>query len=143
MTWRRGWTGLLLGLALLPATAMWAGLTDAELLARSDLVVIGEWQGAATLELPPPTGALTLGVIRVNEVIKGDPGLAIALVLQPAAGVPRSSSDLIYRRGDRGLWLLRARPGAAGQFLVDHPQRFVPVADTARIDALRAALARR
>jgi len=142
---RRRAAVLALGFALLPLTslAMWEAWTDAELLRRSDLVVIGEWQGVAALNLPAPTGALALGAISVAEVLKGARGQTVVLVVQPGAGSLRSSSDLVYRRGDRGLWLLRARPGGDGLYLVDHPQRFVAAADVARIAALRALIAQR
>lgn len=54
-------------------------------------------------------------------------------------------SDLSWAPGDRGLWLLRVRPGAeTGLYLADHPQRFVPAATgAARIETLRKALTRR
>lgn len=116
---------------------MWMKMSDAELLLRSDLVVIGTWLG--------PVSAPNVGTVAVSEVLKGPAATTQALVMVPAADQPRSSSDLRYREGDMGLWLLRKRPGReAGLYLADHPQRFVPAAtEAARIETLRELLRRR
>ncbi|MBC7729568.1 MAG: hypothetical protein H7242_18545, partial [Microbacteriaceae bacterium] len=59
----------------------------------------------------------------------------------PSPAAARSGSDQRHRRGERGLWLLRAMPGApAGIYLADHPQRFET--EAARIDTLRRLLKR-
>ena len=124
---------------------MWVQLSDDELIQRSDLVVLGAWVGQTEVSLSAAAGSLALGVIAITEVLKGPPAQGIALVVVPSRDAPRSSSDIAYRSGDRGLWLLRQRPGAeSGLYLADNPQRFVPAATgAARIDSLRRALARR
>jgi hypothetical protein len=127
------------------ALAMWEKMSDAELLQRSDLIVVGTWQGLA---LPPSGSAAvtpTVGVVAVSEVLKGPATTTRALVVVPAPDAPRSSNDLYYRVGDTGLWLLRKRPGEqANLYLADHPQRFVPAAtEAARIEVLRKMLLRR
>jgi hypothetical protein len=121
--------------------AMWAGLGDEELVRSSDLIVMGEWQGQTTLSSAPAV-ELETGVIIISEVLKGVGNPAFALVALPANKALRSSSDPDYRRGDRGLWLLRARPNSKGLYLVDHPQRFVPaVGGENRIRQLRRLIA--
>lgn len=123
------------------ANAMWAGLGDEELVRSSDLIVMGEWQGQTTLSVAPAV-ELEAGIIIISEVLKGGGNPAFALVALPASKAPRSSNDPDYRRGDRGLWLLRARPDSKGLYLIDHPQRFVPVAGgESRIRQLRRLIA--
>lgn len=120
---------------------MWAGLGDEELVRSSDLIVMGEWQGQTTLA-SSPGAAQEIGVIVISEVHKGAGNPAFALVALPASKAPRSSNDPDYRRGDRGLWLLRARPDSRGLYLVDHPQRFVSVVGgESRIRQLRRLIA--
>lgn len=104
---------------------MWAALSDDELIRSSDLVVVGEWQGQTAFSTAP-VAEMAIGVIAVSEVWKGAGNPAFALVALPSAKAPRSSGDLVFRRGDRGLWLLRLRPDSQGLYLADHPQRFVP-----------------
>lgn len=124
---------------------MWAQMSDEELLARSDLVVMGEWVGQS--EALTLGGALRveLGAIAIAEVLKGQKGPdgpTVALVRVAPSAALASSSDLIYRRGQHGLWLLRLDPGGStGIYLADHPQRFVPAdKEAGRIAKLRALL---
>lgn len=105
-------------------SAMWAALSDDELIRTSDLIVVGEWQGQTTFSAPSfPEAAI--GVIAISEVLRGPGNPAFALVILPSDKKPRSSSDPAFHRGDRGLWLLRLKPDSQGLYLVDHPQRFV------------------
>jgi hypothetical protein len=124
---------------------MFASMSDDELIQRSDLIVIGEWVGQSSLQWSNTTARIELGAVSIGEVLKGPAGLTLALVAAPLSGGPRSGADVIYRRGDRGLWLLRARPGMnSGVYLADHPQRFVAEGSgSGRIDALRKKLPRR
>ena len=124
---------------------MWAKMSDAELLLESDLIVVGTWQGLAPASKGSAAAMPNIGVVAVSEVLKGPAKTTRALVVVPAPDAPRSSSDIQYRIGDKGLWLLRRRPGElADLYLADHPQRFVPVATEAdRIKALRELLQRR
>ncbi len=139
-------TGLLMLAVLMPTqgVAMFAQMSDEELVRRSDLVVVGEWIGQSRVQLAAGGGPLELGAVTITEVLKGVPGQTLALVATVAGDAPRSSSDMAYRRGDRGLWLLRLRQGSTGIYLADHPQRFIPDAGgAARIEALRKIMARR
>lgn len=121
---------------------MFAAMGDDELIQRSDLIVIGEWVGQSGLQWPGTAGRIEIGAISISEVLKGPASAALALVATPAPDGPRTGSDIIHRRGDRGLWLLRVRPGAeAGLYLADHPQRFVSAtAEPGRIEVLRKKL---
>ena len=118
---------------------MWAQMSDADLVASSDLIVIGEWLGQTQVALEAGRGAQGIGVIAVTETLKGSAEPGFALVQRPAAGGLQSSSDIGFERGQQGMWLLRAKPGGAQAiYLADHPQRFVSASkNAARIAALR------
>ena len=107
--------------------AMWARMSDAELIQKSQWIVVGEWVGQAPLRLGQGGAASDLGVIALTEVLRGPQGPTLAFVAVPGAAQPISSSDLRYRRGDHGVWFLRLRqPGdVSGPYLADHPQRFL------------------
>lgn len=124
------------------AIAMWEKLTDAELVARSELIVRGELIG--TTRFSPAAGqpALWLGVIRVDEMLKSSAGANVVLLSLPSPERPVSSSDTTYRKGQQGLWFLRPRPPeGSGVYLADHPQRFVPARESQRIRELEQAVA--
>ena len=126
--------------ALVAAGMQWAQFSEAELIARSEVIVVAELTGVTA---SPDRTAASFGVLLVEEVLRG----AISsssnelLLMVPSPGGLRSSSDIFYRRGQRGLWFLRARtPGAeGGPYLADHPQRFVSAADN-RFEELRNTL---
>ncbi len=118
------------------ARAMWAPLSDAELLRGADLIGLGQWLGQTQLQTGSQAALLDLGVLQFSELWKGPPGLRLALVRSRSPLAPRSSSDLVFQPGQQGLWLLRLEPGAQGLYRCDHPQRFVP-AGSAHIEVLR------
>lgn len=132
----------------LPGLAMWSAMSDAELVQASPLVVVGTWVGQAALTMPGATAALQVGVVAVSETLKGAAAAAnptVVFVAVPSPSGLRVSTDIHYRKGDTGLWLLRPHPGAtAGLYLADNPQRFVPAATgAAHIDTLRKLIAGR
>jgi len=99
-------------------------MTEAELQQQSALILEGEWTGQAPW--PGRSDGAQRGTIAVSRQLSGSLEGAVVQVLRPPAGRPVSSSDLEFRRGDRGLWFLKAAPGEAkGVFIVDHPQRFL------------------
>ena len=120
---------------------MWVQMSDAELVQRSDLIVQGTWLGQSEVAFSPGPGRLNLGVVAITEVLKGPSASTLVLIVVPGSDAPRSSTDIVYRKGDQGLWLLRARPGGnSGLYLADHPQRFVPSsAGSARIKEIQKA----
>ena len=106
------------------AFAMWEKLSDADLVAKSEVIVRGEVVGLTRLEAPGQ-GPLALAGVKVQETFKG-PERSLVLVVEPLPEGPISSSDISHAVGTNGLWFLRARPvGPGGVFLADHPQRFV------------------
>lgn len=116
-------------------SAMWAKMTLEELIHSSDLVVLG------TLETlgPERRGRFEIGTIAIEEVLAGRKDLTEATLLVPARdrGI-RSSTEVTYRAGQRGVWFLRLQPEPEGMFyLADHPQRFQPLD---ALDQVKAAL---
>lgn len=128
---------------------MWAPMSNDELVRSSDLIVFGQWMGQTALEVPAAGGtapiAVAFGVIAVEQVYKGQAGLGPVLVATRSPTALRSSDEINYRAGQRGLWLLRRKPGdlstgSAGLFLADHPQRFVAAGDSARLAEIKKRL---
>jgi len=123
---------------------MWARMSDAELLERSAIVVQGSLIGQSPIRTTSGEDLL-LGVIKVDAVLKGPGTLTVVFLVLPAPGRPISSSDLVYRVGQSGLWFLRQRSeDETGIYLADHPQRFAPAGSaSAQIKALQALLPKR
>jgi hypothetical protein len=120
------------------AGAMFVGLSDSELVEQSDLIVVGELIGRARIGAPGGR-VMLLGVIKVDETLKGDRDLTVVFIALPDRRL-MSSSDVPYSDGQRGLWYLYLRDvEEEGIFLADHPQRFMPIDEAAeRIAALRS-----
>jgi hypothetical protein len=143
---RRRFIAVVLLAASLPrvSLAMFARYSDEELISRSDLIVMGEWMGQAAVGRAALGGSAPfqdLGAVTITEVLKGSTAQTVALVATPSTNGLRTGSDIRHKRGDTGMWLLRAKPSAPiGIYLADHPQRFE--ADAARIDALLRLLKR-
>lgn len=122
--------------------AMFAQIDDDELVRTSELIALGEWVGQSPITQGGKTLPRDIGVIALAEVLKGPPA-TVALVAAPPTHGPRSSADIAYRRGDKGLWLLRRYPGGPiDLYAADHPLRFVAASAAARIAELRKRLGR-
>jgi hypothetical protein len=113
---------------LAPSTgeSMWAKMSPAELVQRSELVVIGELVETITLQTDVSAPRVHLGVLQISDVVKGPSQSKFALLHLPDDKGPISSSDIFYQVGQKGLWFLRMRKGTAGMYLADNPQRFLP-----------------
>lgn len=132
-----------LSLFFTEAQAMYARMSDTQLIKASDLIVLGTLSGFATKPDPAGSGQRLFGILNVDEAIKGGKGVGPVWLDVPQPGGLQSSSDIAFSRGQSGLWFLRRLPGAAGRavYAADHPQRFVPhpqAQETAR--AVRDAL---
>ena len=125
-----------------PLQAMFAPYTDRELIEKSDVIVLGEFIGQTEVRVGGAAEPLSLGVIAVREMLKGNPQEKIVLIAVPSPSKPISGSDIVFRPKQEGLWLVTSRPGGpSGIYVADHPQRFVPSGrDQSKIDALRKAL---
>jgi len=103
-----------LGLGAGVVSGYWAPMSPEELLKNSHLIVVGE------LTESDVEGAF--GVIRVDEILKGDPIESVTLGGRSALV---HSATVTYRVGQKGLWFLRRAPGATNPvYRADNPQRF-------------------
>lgn len=114
-----------------------AQMTLEELVERSDLIVVGQ---LASID-PMPASEQDLGTIRVEDVLFAKPTPAEPVreagVVLPSTRGLRSSDQVFYRVGQRGIWFLRTAPGsAAGRYLADNPQRLMAEAELARVKAV-------
>jgi len=117
-----------------------ARYSDAELIERSEVVVVAEFLGQTQMTPAPGRSPVTYGILKVQEVLKGAVPASrnLLLIEQSSPGGLISSSDIAYRAGQTGLWFLRVRnAGDVGPYLADHPQRFVPTSDK-NFDSLKA-----
>jgi hypothetical protein len=130
---------LLLCALFVSAEAMFVKLSDEELIAQSALIVVGELIGRASVGMA--ADVQTLGVIRVEETLKGEQGVTVAFLALPGGKILRSD-NLSYWDGQHGLWYLRDTE-QTGIYVADHPQRFVPLDQAGeQIQSLRERLAR-
>lgn len=105
---------------------MWARMSTSELVERSEIVLYGELIGHTKIALQHGQGKLFLGVLQVEEILKGDKNQTVILLVLPSKNGLVRSTDIFYKKGQKGLWFLRVRAGEEGVYLADHPQRFMP-----------------
>lgn len=106
------------------ASALWLEKTHCELFDSSNIIVSGKFIGSSVLT-PYKGAAINIGVIQVNEVIKGQTGNAV-LIQQPLPQQPKLSSDLMFNLGDIGIWLLRpSNLFEEGLYHIVYPQQFL------------------
>ncbi len=133
---------LALILSFYEAHSMWPELSQMELIEQSSLIVTGSLIGRTAVTIEPEGGNLTLGVINIDTVLKGDQNQTVALLMLPSPSGLALASIIDYEVGQSGLWFLKLRtPQESGLYLADHPQRFVPMAEAAgQIEALKKIL---
>jgi len=106
--------------------AMWARMTDAELVESSQLIVMATYVGKADVALNVGGEILHLGVLDVGNTLKGNQREVVFLQLPRLEGVLRKSDDIFFHPGQKGLWFLREVSQQEGIYVIDNPQRFVP-----------------
>lgn len=106
--------------------AMWAKLSDKELIEKSEIIITAELIGHTEVTINQIN--YNVGILKVGEVLKGDTDQTALLLVMPSSKGPHKSDDILYKRGQKGLWLLRERKNEeeAGLYLADNPQRFTP-----------------
>lgn len=120
----------------MPAGGAWASsarFSDPELVAHSDLVVSATLVRIERQAEPGSASVGETGLLEVHQVLKGTGQPRSVRLVLPAAGMPRSSSDIHYAIGQKGLWFLRATPDGDGRplYRADHPQRFLRAEEAA------------
>jgi len=130
---------LVLILSFYEAHSMWPELSQMDLIEQSNLIVTGTFIGRTAVAFEPEGGNLTLGVISIDTVLKGDQNQTVALLMLPSSSGPVIASIVNFEVGQRGLWFLTLRtPQEIGLYFANNPQRFVPMAEAAgQIEALK------
>ena len=114
-----------LSLFLTEAQAMYARMSDAQLIAASDLIVLGTLTGSA--KKPGAEGQRLVGLLKISKTLKGGKAAGTVWLAVPQPGGLQSSSDIAFSPGQSGLWFLRRLAGTGrAVYAADHPQRFVP-----------------
>ena len=120
------------------ASAMWADVPLEQLVREADVIVAGE------IMRVEPAGEFEHAMIRVRKVLKNS--LAVHPV-EVGTDIPlrmptqiRVSTDLQYRKGREGVWLLQYRDGV---FLTKHPKSLQPLEKLVEIEQLLEMSARR
>ncbi|GAX60004.1 transcriptional activator [Candidatus Scalindua japonica] len=122
--------------------AMWVKASDSELVEHSDVIITAEL--IACTQITIHQQETNIGILKVEEVLKGDDNQSAFLLALPSARVLRKSDDIFYKIGQKGLWCLRERKlkGEAGIYLADQPQRFTSEEHAAgQIEAIRKIVA--
>ena len=106
------------------AVAMWAKMTDQELIGNSSLIVSAKLIGITEITPSKNGHPLRLGVLQITRTFKGDKDLSVVFIKLPKPSNPISSTDIFYSKGDKGIWFLRRdRHGMSGIYYADNPQR--------------------
>lgn len=122
------------------APACWAPVPLEKYVADSHLIIIGEIQRIDPTANPnPETGRrYDTAIIKVERVLRDTtagskppitnlkPGTEVPLSQPAAKNTARMSTDILYSKGDRGVWLLRLHNG---KFYAGHPSAFRPLTD--------------
>ena len=142
-SYRTLFLSVVLAVISMEANGMFARYTEAQLIESSSLIVVGTLIGRTTLQLSADAGQLNVGVIAIEDRLKGGQDDSIALLLLPAEGAALASDTITYEVGQQGLWFLRSRdPDARGLYVADHPQRFESMDGiTERVADLKSLLA--
>ena len=108
------------------AQAMWAGMTDAQLVKHSELVVQATYLDNTQIRINETDKTLNIGVLHVTDTLKGNKQAIILLHLPALQDGPRRSDEIFFRPGQKGLWFLNKAHQQNGLYKVEHPQRFIP-----------------
>jgi len=121
------------------AEVLWMPIGYPELIADSDLIVVGKISQIA--RGVHDEGTFNCSRIQVSEVLKGQvPGGGIRLdypcrnptVLEGEVAPPPSPTDIFLEEGQEGVWFLKAQE-QGDHFMVNHPGRFKPVLFVSRV----------
>ena len=105
--------------------AMSAGMSDESLIRHSQLIVKATYIGQSQVRLNETGNVLTLGVLNVDDTLKGNKQEVIFIQLPPVHG-PHKSDDIVFRSGQYGLWFLKENRPQQNIYSIDHLQRFIP-----------------
>lgn len=93
------------------ASAVWVKIDDCELIKESDVIIQGEFLGTTELISPENTVIINPGVIHAHKTFKGQT-LDIVLIEQPKLSGPINSADIVFQKGQIGIWFLKLKNNA-------------------------------
>lgn len=112
----------------------WIKLSPKQLVTQSNLAVIGEYIGTTRIKSFPAGNELIVGVIKVNNILKGSVQDELILIAIRNAKGALMASTTSFKKGQKGLWLLtQYSPDNAVLYSANHPQQFIP---SSNIDAM-------
>jgi len=116
---------LLLALLSTNAYAMWVGMSDAQLIKQSNLVVKATYIGATTLTLNKKK--YHLGALSIEGTLKGDMQDVVFIRLSSRPkGSPKRSDEISFKPGQQGVWFLEKIIEQEGIYEINRPDRFIP-----------------
>ena len=108
-------------------SAMWVKLSDCDLIDKSVVIVLAEFTGSTRIKLSKNTQPIELGVLQISQVFKGDNRLDTVLIEQPNPSAPRSSDDIFFTKGQKGIWFLtEGKNTISGIYSANGYQRYWP-----------------
>lgn len=111
--------------------ACYAVISDENLIAQSDLVVIGKI--TAIKEGGRGNKDINIATISVSEVLKGAKDLKeVKLAFPSPKRNMMASTDIFYNLDQEGIWLLR-KDEKQNYYLADYPARFQPLENADKI----------
>jgi hypothetical protein len=119
-----------------PARACWQSLDPWWVAQNAKLIVVGKVvkveDAGFSRRFERWDRRYDVAVVEVREVLKGTDVRAHVRVAQPAKGNVSVSTDIQFKVGDEGIWLLdRARE--ADTYEAAHPDKFRPLKDRAEV----------
>lgn len=121
--------------SLRPATAMWSDIPLAKLVADNPVILVGKIEKITPAE--QPESRLDTAHIRVWEVLKNElkdyeikTGQTVPLSMPAANSKIMVSTDLNYKKGTEGVWILEFKDNA---FWATYPKDYQPMRQKGRI----------
>jgi len=114
-------------IALLPisSSAMWARMTDAELIKQSSLIAKASYIGANTITLNKKK--YRLGILKIEDTLKGEQQEVVFIRLPIIRkGLPQRSDEIHFTPDQKGLWFLEKFIEQEGIYIINRPDRFIP-----------------
>jgi len=121
--------------------AMWAKLSDYQLIENSEVIIVAELTEAK--EIIVQNKKIMIGILKAKEVLKGEKQQNVFMLELPSTATPLKSDDIFYKKGQKGIWYLRKQNVVKDYdiYSADHPQRFLPSKDADdKLKALRTIL---
>lgn len=134
-----GLVAVLLTAAALPALGSWADVPLETVVKDSPVIVVGKIERIELPDPPEPSDArrLDIGHIKVRKVLKNAlkdfelaPGDTIPLAMPSSLNKMRMSTDLYFKEGTDGVWILDRKDG---KFRATYPKDHQPLEKRAEV----------